>query len=73
MGVYEAARLLYVALTRTKAACVVSYAKRRGVQGKAVTHRPSQHAAHLAGMFSARTTGLTPAKAAEVTATWNLL
>jgi DNA helicase II / ATP-dependent DNA helicase PcrA len=72
-GVYEAARLLYVALTRAKAACVVSCAGRRGVQGKTVTHRPSQFAARLAGTFRARTTGLTPLEAADVTRMWNLL
>lgn len=72
-GVYEAARLLYVALTRAKAACVVSYATRRGVQGKTVTHRPSQFASHLAGTFSAHTGGLTTAEAGDVATVWNLL
>ena len=72
-GVYEAARLLYVALTRAKAACVVSYATRRGVQGRTVTHHPSTFAAHLAGVFDARTTGLTPPEATGIVATWDLL
>ncbi len=72
-GVYESARLLYVALTRAKAACILSYATRRGVQGKTVTHHPSQFAAHLAGAFGVRSAGLTPVEAADVVTTWNLL
>ncbi len=72
-GVYEAARLLYVAVTRAKAACVVSYAKRRGVQGTTVTHRPSQFAAHLAGSFTVRTGGLTTTEAGDIAGMWNLL
>lgn len=72
-GVYEAARLLYVALTRAKAACVVSYAIRRGVQGRTVSHHPSAFAAHLAGAFGARTTGLTSPEATDIMTTWNLL
>lgn len=72
-GVYEAARLVYVALTRAKAALIVSYSTRRGVQGKAVHHGPSQFAAHLAGAFVRRTAGLTPAEAADIVANWKLL
>lgn len=72
-GVYEAARLLYVALTRAKAACVVSYAIRRGVQGRTVSHHPSAFAAHLAGAFGARTKGLTSPEATDIMTTWNLL
>ena len=72
-GVYEAARLLYVALTRAKAACIVSYATRRGVQGSTVTHRASQFASHLAGTFTAQAVGLTATQASDIAAIRNLL
>jgi superfamily I DNA/RNA helicase len=72
-GTYESARLLYVALTRAKAACVVSYAQRRGVQGNTAYHHPSQFATHLAGAFVPRAMGLTPTEAAQITAIWQLL
>ena len=58
--VLEAARMLYVSITRARAACVVSLAQRRVVQGGMDTHTPSRFAAHLGGPFSDRTAGLTP-------------
>lgn len=72
-GVYEAARLLYVAITRAKVACVLSFANRRGVQGRSVAHHPSQLATHLGGAFGVRTTGLSAADAVNVAEMWNLL
>ena len=72
-GIYEAARLLYVSITRAKAACVTSYATRRGVQGKTRSHHPSQFASHLGGTFSMRRAGLDVTETSDVMASWNLL
>ncbi|PIU01300.1 MAG: hypothetical protein COT74_02015 [Bdellovibrionales bacterium CG10_big_fil_rev_8_21_14_0_10_45_34] len=55
----EAARLLYVAITRAKASCIVSLAQSRFVNGKRKTHAASQFTNALGGSFSTRSTALT--------------
>jgi ATP-dependent DNA helicase UvrD/PcrA len=49
--VLEAARMLYVAITRARAACVVSYATSRFINGQVAAHTPSRYAPHLGGAF----------------------
>jgi DNA helicase-2/ATP-dependent DNA helicase PcrA len=57
--VLEAARLLYVSITRARAACYLSYANRRFINGRSQTHIPSRYTTHLAGPFTNRGSGLT--------------
>lgn len=57
--VLEAARLLYVSVTRARAACILSYADRRLVYGKPLRQHPSQFLAHVGGGFQAQYNGLT--------------
>ena len=57
--VLEAARLLYVSITRARVACVISYAQNRVVYGQAVGETPSRFTAHLNGAFVQRNSGLT--------------
>lgn len=56
--VLEAARLLYVSVTRARAACIVSYAATRIVNGQFRGQRPGRFCTQLGGPFSSRTTGL---------------
>ena len=56
--VLEAARLLYVSITRARACCVLSCAQSRVVYGQHETHTPSRFTANLTGQFSWRTAGL---------------
>lgn len=56
--VLEAARLLYVSVTRARAACVVSFARTRIVNGQFSQQTPSRFCAQLGGRFGARTGGL---------------
>jgi superfamily I DNA/RNA helicase len=58
--VQEAARLLYVGITRARADCVISFAHRRFINGRTVVHQPSRFAANFGIAFNARTNGLTP-------------
>jgi len=62
--VLEAARLLYVSITRARAACVMSYATRRMLHGQIRTMPPSRFATSLGGAFIQRSTGL---QASEIT------
>ncbi len=55
--VLEAARLLYVSVTRARAACVISYATRRMVQGQVRNMPPSRFVTSLGGAFLARSAG----------------
>ena len=54
----EAARMLYVSITRARAAYIVSFAHTRIVYGNFVNERLSRFALHLAGPFTPRTNGL---------------
>ena len=56
--VAEAARLLYVSITRARIACVVSLAWHRTVWGKFGKRMPSRFAKNLGGVFECRNSGL---------------
>jgi DNA helicase-2/ATP-dependent DNA helicase PcrA len=60
--VLEAARLLYVSITRARAACVMSYASGRTVFGKWVQHDPTRFLASMGQPFTYRATGLSSAE-----------
>ena len=63
--VAEGGRLLFVSISRARAACLVSYAERRGMQGTVVRQAPSRFAAAL-GQWSGRAVGLTFAEARQI-------
>lgn len=71
--VLEAARLLYVSITRAQAACIVSFAGGRKVYGEFRRHAPSRFCTQLGGPFSFRTSGLTPSEVREVVDTCSAL
>jgi DNA helicase II / ATP-dependent DNA helicase PcrA len=64
--VLEAARLLYVSITRARAACVVSLARRRVINGQLETQTPSRFATDLGGPFADRTNGMSADEVNEV-------
>jgi superfamily I DNA/RNA helicase len=57
--VLEAARLLYVSITRARAACIISYAAKRMVNGAMNNHVASRYALHLNGAFGHRGNSIT--------------
>ncbi len=57
--VFESARMLYVSITRARAACILSYAKTRVVYGRFSQQTPSRFTPYLGGSFSNRVDGLT--------------
>jgi DNA helicase-2/ATP-dependent DNA helicase PcrA len=61
--VLEAARLLYVSITRARAVCIMSNAYRRFFNGRNVAQAPSQFTPHLGDAFQQRPSGL---QAAEI-------
>jgi DNA helicase-2/ATP-dependent DNA helicase PcrA len=65
--VLEGARLLYVSMTRARAALIVSLAGRRYWSGAMRDHSPSRYASHLAGPFVHRAGGLIPNEVAMIT------
>jgi superfamily I DNA/RNA helicase len=66
--VLEAARMLYVSLTRARAACIVSYATNRQVNGAWSQQSPCPFSTNLGGGFTYRTAGLTADEAAAILA-----
>lgn len=64
--VQEAARLLYVSITRAQAACILSYAHGRLMQGTWAAHTNSRFAVYLAGPFTPRESGLTPEEVSQI-------
>ena len=64
--VAEAARLLYVSVTRAKVACVVSLAQHRVDQGKFVRRSASRFAADLGGVFECRESGLSEGEVSNI-------
>ncbi|MDA0183643.1 ATP-dependent helicase [Solirubrobacter phytolaccae] len=50
--VLEAARMLYVSITRARLACLLSYANRRFINGQSTPHQASRFASHLGVRFS---------------------
>ena len=64
--VQEAARLLYVGITRARADCIISFANRRFINGSVVAQQPSRFAAHLGVAFQHRNQGLSPAEVTNI-------
>ncbi|WP_224366701.1 UvrD-helicase domain-containing protein [Hyalangium versicolor] len=64
--VQEAARLLYVAITRARGACILSFAKKRLVFGRMKPQTASRFATQLNGRFLPRQEGLTATEATEI-------
>jgi DNA helicase II / ATP-dependent DNA helicase PcrA len=64
--VLEAARLLYVSITRARATCVLSYAHQRLIHGQVARQQPSHFLAYTAGAFQLRHTGLTQPEIARI-------
>jgi superfamily I DNA/RNA helicase len=71
--VLEAARLLYVSITRARGACVLTYASRRMVYGTTINTTPSRFTANLNGPFQNRTDSLSAGEAAEIAGQCTLL
>lgn len=57
--VLEAARMLYVSITRARLACVLTYADRRFVNGTTQRHAPSRFTANLGQRFERQSEGIT--------------
>jgi DNA helicase-2/ATP-dependent DNA helicase PcrA len=64
--VLEAARMLYVAITRARAACILSFAENRIMYGTFTNQRPSRFIPSLQGQFEDRISGLTPDEINEI-------
>src|SRR5437879_171199 len=64
--VLEAARLLYVSISRTRAACVLSFAQSRFVNGRNQRQAASRFNASLSGAFIAHQDGLSAAEVQEM-------
>lgn len=62
--VLEAARMLYVSVTRARLACVISYSERRFLNGATTTMTPSRFAADLGRPFQLQTAGFSAEMAA---------
>ena len=62
----EAARLLYVSITRARGACIVSFATRRMVKGNMHNQVASRFATSLGGAFQPRTVGLSTAELQQI-------
>jgi superfamily I DNA/RNA helicase len=60
--VLEAARLLYVSITRARAGAMITYSRRRRINGQMTTLVPSQFASQLGGPFVDRQQGLIKAE-----------
>lgn len=72
--VLEAARLLYVSISRARAACILTYAQRRLVYGQFSNQAPSQFISSLDGRFSYRDeNGLSATEVNEIKQTYNNL
>jgi DNA helicase-2/ATP-dependent DNA helicase PcrA len=69
--VLEAARLLYVSITRARAACIVSLASRRMMNGGMTDHASSRFASKLNGPFTSRMSGLTANEAQAIVSECN--
>jgi hypothetical protein len=66
--ILEAARLLYVSLSRARAVCIVSFATTRVVHGQVTHQAPSRFTAHLGGTFVHRVGGLTTGEIGAIAA-----
>jgi superfamily I DNA/RNA helicase len=66
--VLEAARMLYVSITRAEACCVVSFSGRRIVHGKMSVQAQSRFAPQLGGAFVYRGNGMTDDEVEQIMA-----
>jgi DNA helicase-2/ATP-dependent DNA helicase PcrA len=57
--VLEAARMLFVSITRARVGCIASFANRRVVNGRPQSQRASRFTSHLGKPFELRTDGMT--------------
>lgn len=64
--IFEAARMLYVSITRARASCIISYADFRYYFGKSNHQTQSDFTSFLNGVFSNRTQGLTDNELDEI-------
>jgi DNA helicase-2/ATP-dependent DNA helicase PcrA len=64
--VLEAARMLYVSITRARLGCLLSFARSRFINGRWKTHTPSRYTPHLGKPFERRDGGMTEALARRV-------
>lgn len=64
--IQEAARLLYVGITRARADCIISFSNQRFMNGQTVAHHPSRFASHLGVAFQQRNQGLTSVEINEI-------
>lgn len=65
--VAEAARLLYVSISRARSTCVLSYSRKRFINGKMDNHSASRFASHVGGTFNNHpSTGLATSEIADV-------
>lgn len=64
--VLEAARLLYVSITRARVACVCAFARKRLVNGVKEVHTASRFAKSLGGPFTPGASGFSPTDADEI-------
>lgn len=71
--VLEAARMLYVSVTRAKAACILSHAKYRFTNGANTRQTPSRFLINLNGQFSQRNDPLSVQETIEIIASCNHL
>lgn len=62
----EAARLLYVGITRSRASCILSYSTNRVINGRRKSVHPSRFASSLGVRFQARTLGLAANEIAQI-------
>lgn len=66
--VLESARLLYVSITRARAAVILSRATRRFINGQSRAHAASRFAIHVGGAFVGRNSGATNIEAQGIVA-----
>ena len=71
--VNEAARMLYVSITRARAASIISFANSRYYYGSNKNQAPSQFVRYLNGRFVYRISGLTNHEVEEIIETCNNL
>lgn len=64
--VSEAARLLFVSITRARNACILSFSSRRRTQGTMMPRVPSRFCQHLGGAFISQTSGLQVSEVVEI-------
>jgi DNA helicase-2/ATP-dependent DNA helicase PcrA len=71
--VLEAARMLYVSITRGRAACILSYAETRVARGQFSGQTRSRFVPHLGGRFEHRDAGLSDTEVEHILRCWGNL